>query len=57
MKHACLLEPVVTADDIIEYRKTLEMTQDEFSAAFQIPLGTLRRWEQGVSKPIFPWRS
>lgn len=47
----CLLEPVITAHDIIEYRKTLEMTQEDFADAFQIPLGTLRRWEQGVSSP------
>jgi DNA-binding transcriptional regulator YiaG len=47
----CLTEPVVTAKDIVDYRETLDMTQEEFSSAFEVPLGTLRRWEQGVSKP------
>jgi DNA-binding transcriptional regulator YiaG len=52
MEHnQCLTEPVVTAKDIIDYRQALNMTQEEFSEAFEVPLGTLRRWEQGVSKP------
>src|SRR5262249_37125094 len=32
-------------------RKTLGLTQEEFAAHFHIPLGTLRDWEQGKSKP------
>jgi putative transcriptional regulator len=32
-------------------RRSLTMTQDEFSAAYAIPLGTLRDWEQGRSEP------
>jgi putative transcriptional regulator len=28
-------------------REKLAMTQDEFAAALQIPLATLRNWEQG----------
>jgi len=27
------------------------LTQEEFSARFRIPLGTLRDWEQGKSEP------
>ena len=32
-------------------RRALGLTQEEFSARFQIPLGTLRDWEQGASQP------
>ena len=32
-------------------RRALRLTQEEFAAQFQIPLGTLRDWEQGVAEP------
>jgi putative transcriptional regulator len=32
-------------------RRALGLTQEEFSARFYIPLGTLRDWEQGKSEP------
>jgi putative transcriptional regulator len=32
-------------------RRALGLTQEEFAARFQIPLGTLRDWEQGVAEP------
>jgi putative transcriptional regulator len=32
-------------------RSRLDMTQEQFSQRFRIPLGTLRDWEQGVSSP------
>jgi putative transcriptional regulator len=32
-------------------RERLKLTQEEFAARFEIPLGTLRDWEQGVSYP------
>lgn len=32
-------------------RRALGLTQEEFSARYQIPLGTLRDWEQGAKKP------
>lgn len=35
-------------------RRALELTQEEFSARYQIPLGTLRDWEQGRSQPDQP---
>ena len=34
-----------------QMRRALHLTQDEFSARFGIPLGTLRDWEQGKSEP------
>ena len=32
-------------------RRALHLTQEEFSARYHIPLGTLRDWEQGKSEP------
>ena len=32
-------------------RRALQLTQEEFSARYHIPLGTLRDWEQGRSEP------
>ena len=32
-------------------RRALRMTQEEFATRFQIPLGTLRDWEQGKAEP------
>jgi putative transcriptional regulator len=32
-------------------RRTLGLTQEEFAARFQIPLGTLRDWEHGAAEP------
>lgn len=34
-----------------EIRKRLHMTQQQFAAQFELPLGTLRDWEQGVREP------
>lgn len=35
-------------------RRALRLTQEEFAAQFQIPLGTLRDWEQGRTEPDQP---
>ena len=32
-------------------RRALGLTQEELDARFQIPLGTLRDWEQGAAEP------
>ena len=32
-------------------RRALDLTQEEFALRFQIPLGTLRDWEQGRAEP------
>ena len=32
-------------------RRALGLTQEEFATRFQIPLGTMRDWEQGVAQP------
>ncbi len=38
-------------------RQRLGMTQMEFAAAFRLPLGTVRDWEQGRSVPDAPARA
>lgn len=35
-------------------RRALGLTQEEFSARYHIPLGTLRDWEQGRTAPDRP---
>jgi putative transcriptional regulator len=32
-------------------RRALRLTQEQFAAQYQIPLGTLRDWEQGTKEP------
>ena len=38
-------------------RRALGLTQEEFAAGYQIPLGTLRDWEQGRAEPDQPARA
>jgi len=38
-------------------RRALGLTQEEFSARYRIPLGTLRDWEQGKAEPDQPARA
>jgi putative transcriptional regulator len=38
-------------------RRALGLTQEEFAARYQIPLGTLRDWEQGRADPDQPARA
>jgi putative transcriptional regulator len=38
-------------------RRALDLTQEEFSARYHIPLGTLRDWEQGRAEPDQPTRA
>jgi putative transcriptional regulator len=35
-------------------RRALGLTQEEFAARYQIPVGTLRDWEQGRTEPDQP---
>ena len=38
-------------------RRALSLTQEEFALRYQIPLGTLRDWEQGRAEPGQPARA
>ena len=37
--------------------RALELTQEEFSSRYHIPIGTLRGWEQGRAEPDQPARA
>lgn len=38
-------------------RRALGFTQEEFAVRYQIPIGTLRDWEQGRTRPDQPARA
>ncbi len=38
-------------------RRVLGLTQEEFAARYQIPIATLRDWEQGTTEPDQPARA
>lgn len=40
-----------TADEIKQFRENLGLTQEEFAREFEIPLVTIRRWEQKLNTP------
>lgn len=44
-------DSVITGSDITRYRESTGMSQREFAEAFDLPLSTLRKWEQQVSEP------
>ena len=46
--------PVVEAPDVRAVRRHLRMSQLQFSAAYRIPLATLKNWEQGRRQPDAP---
>lgn len=44
----------MSATDVTDIRKKTGLTQSEFSKAFDIPVSTLRKWEQGNRIPRGP---
>jgi putative transcriptional regulator len=44
----------VELPDVKAIRQALHMSQNRFSAAFRIPLATLKNWEQGRRYPDAP---
>lgn len=45
------LKRMVRTPPVKIIRRALSLSQEEFSARFHIPLGTLRDWEQGRKDP------
>lgn len=43
--------------DVKRPRESLGRTQEAFAAAYRIPVGTLRDWEQGRKRPDAPARA
>jgi putative transcriptional regulator len=44
----------VELPDVKAIRRSLRMSQDQFSAVYRIPLATLKNWEQGRRQPDAP---
>jgi putative transcriptional regulator len=44
----------VEIPDVKAIRRSLRMSQSRFSAAYRIPLATLKNWEQGRRQPDAP---
>jgi putative transcriptional regulator len=44
----------VAVPDVKAIRRSLHMSQQQFAAAFRIPLPTLKNWEQGRRYPDAP---
>jgi len=42
------------APDVKALRARLDMTQEQFAHAYRLPLGTVRDWEQGRTRPDAP---
>jgi putative transcriptional regulator len=43
--------------NVKKLRERLGLTQEAFAAAYRIPVGTLRDWEQGRKNPDAPARA
>ncbi len=41
----------VDPGSIKEYRKSVGLTQEQFSELFDIPLSTVKKWDSGISSP------
>jgi len=48
---------IPAAIDTRAIRKTLKLTQQQFATRYQIPVATLRDWEQGRCEPDQPARA
>ena len=48
---------LIRIPNVKRLRESLDMTQEAFAAAYRIPVGTLRDWEQGRKRPDAPARA
>jgi putative transcriptional regulator len=48
---------LIRIPNVKKLRESLGMTQEAFAAAYRIPVGTLRDWEQGRKRPDAPARA
>jgi putative transcriptional regulator len=51
------MKGLIRIPNVKKLRERLELTQEEFAAAYRIPLGTLRDWEQRRKFPDAPARA
>ncbi len=47
----------ISIPNVKKLRERLGLTQEAFAAAYRIPVGTLRDWEQGRKRPDAPARA
>ena len=43
---ACLATPYVSAEQFLQFRNSLRLTQVEFAAVYGIPVETIEQWER-----------
>jgi putative transcriptional regulator len=48
---------LIRIPNVKKLRERIGMTQEAFAAAYRIPIGTLRDWEQGRKRPEAPARA
>ena len=48
---------LIRIPNVKKLRESLGMTQEAFAAAYRIPIGTLRDWEQARKRPDAPARA
>lgn len=48
---------LIRIPNVKKLRESLGLTQEAFAAAYRIPVGTLRDWEQGRKRPDAPARA
>ena len=48
---------LIRIPNVKRLRESLGLTQEAFAAAYRIPVGTLRDWEQGRKRPDAPARA
>jgi putative transcriptional regulator len=56
-KWRCAVSDVTKQPGANTMRRVLGLTREEFATRYQIPLGTLRDWEQGRTEPDQPARA
>jgi DNA-binding transcriptional regulator YiaG len=47
----CLIAPVLTALNVIEFREKLKLSQEQFAELYSLSLNTLTSWESGIVPP------
>ncbi len=52
MSKRSVSKAAVTSEELIGFRNSLKLTQEQFADTFDVPLGTVRNWEQRKSPLI-----
>lgn len=49
--HSCLIVPTISASEIRAFRRSKNLTQEEFAALYGVHVRTLKNWEGERSTP------